>query len=146
MTKRKGETDAEFKTRIRAYRAANRDRLRESRRGWMRAWRAANPEKARERSRAWAAANPQRLRDMQRRANWKYQGLPKPARPEPRCCECCDKPPSSGHKSLCLDHNHETGEFRGWLCCSCNLAIGMLGDNIEGVFKAVRYLNRADLL
>jgi hypothetical protein len=28
-----------------------------------------------------------------------------------------------------LDHNHETGEVRGWLCSLCNIAIGALRDD-----------------
>ena len=40
----------------------------------------------------------------------------------------------------CFDHDHTTGKFRGWLCSPCNTAIGHLGDNLEGVMRAVRYL------
>ena len=52
-------------------------------------------------------------------------------------CECC------GTKSqvIHIDHDHKTLEFRGWLCGACNRAIGMLGDNIEGLQKAINYLN-----
>lgn len=48
-------------------------------------------------------------------------------------------PNQRGHL-LCFDHDHETGVFRGWLCHNCNKAIGLLGDTVEGVKKAVRYL------
>lgn len=54
---------------------------------------------------------------------------------EGRCWCCnkeCDKP--------VLDHCHETEEFRGWLCSPCNLGIGVLGDDIEGVGNALTYL------
>ena len=63
-------------------------------------------------------------------------------RPEPDHCECCGGP--SGKKELHLDHCHETGQFRGWLCSNCNKGTGMLGDNIEGLQNAVRYLRRYD--
>jgi hypothetical protein len=64
-------------------------------------------------------------------------------------CDCCGRPPNtsgkgSGIKSLCFDHDHETGEFRGWLCNDCNASIGKLGDNLEGLMKAVAYLKRAE--
>ena len=39
-----------------------------------------------------------------------------------------------------LDHDHKTGAFRGWVCRSCNHGIGMLGDSIEGVKRALNYL------
>ena len=55
-------------------------------------------------------------------------------------CSCCGKKPLN--KTLVLDHDHMTGEFRGWICESCNHGIGQLGDNIEGVLKAVRYLEK----
>jgi hypothetical protein len=39
-----------------------------------------------------------------------------PPRPKDGRCEACGE-----KKVLCLDHDHETGEFRGWLCHRCNL-------------------------
>jgi hypothetical protein len=50
-------------------------------------------------------------------------------------CECCGR-----IRRLCLDHDHKTDEFRGWLCHACNVSIGGLGDNPEGVTKALTYL------
>lgn len=65
-----------------------------------------------------------------------------PTRPEPVLCECCGRPQKRG--GLCLDHCHVTGVFRGWLCVSCNLGIGQLGDNLDGLERALAYLKRAD--
>jgi hypothetical protein len=39
------------------------------------------------------------------------------------------------------DHDHETNEFRGWLCKKCNTGLGALGDNLESLLRAVEYLN-----
>jgi hypothetical protein len=69
-------------------------------------------------------------------------GLPAPTRPEPTVCECCGGPPRKN--SLALDHCHETGVFRGWLCADCNLAIGALGDNSIGLLHAISYLQWAE--
>lgn len=52
-------------------------------------------------------------------------------------CENCGKT----DQKLLFDHCHETGKFRGWLCYQCNTAIGNLGDNLEGLMKAVQYLS-----
>jgi hypothetical protein len=41
---------------------------------------------------------------------------------------------------LVLDHDPFTNKFRGWLCDKCNKAIGMIGDNLEGVVKAFNYM------
>lgn len=39
------------------------------------------------------------------------------------------------------DHNHETEEFRGWLCHKCNLGLGNLGDDADRCKRAMEYLN-----
>jgi hypothetical protein len=40
----------------------------------------------------------------------------------------------------CLDHDHETGNFRGWLCNKCNSALGWLDDDINKLRRALNYL------
>ena len=66
----------------------------------------------------------------------KGQDAPAPGTP----CECCGDSTSV----LNWDHDHETGKHRGWICSNCNTGIGKLGDNLEGVTKAVEYLKRVD--
>jgi len=39
-----------------------------------------------------------------------------------------------------LDHDHERGEFRGWLCHSCNRALGAFNDNIPRLKRAIKYI------
>ena len=68
--------------------------------------------------------------------------LPVPTR-APIECEICGITPEENGRELALDHDHETGEFRGWLCWQCNMAIAKLGDNTEGLKKALAYLERA---
>jgi len=41
-----------------------------------------------------------------------------------------------------LDHCHDTDVFRGWLCHRCNVGIGFLGDTLEGLNKAIAYLEK----
>jgi hypothetical protein len=62
------------------------------------------------------------------------------APPMPDACECCGKTTTA----LKLDHCHEHLTFRGWLCQSCNWGIGNLGDNLEGVMRALKYLERTN--
>ena len=59
-------------------------------------------------------------------------------------CQMCDKDLSDTR--VCIDHDHITGKVRGILCTSCNVGIGLLGDNIEGVEKALRYLSNPPML
>jgi len=100
-------------------------------------WRKANPERTRANSRAWENGNPARKLKKKLRERERL-GLPQATRPSPDFCECCGKLPAV--VALHLDHCHTTGRFRGWLCASCNLGIGSLGDNVEGVKRALAYL------
>ena len=50
-------------------------------------------------------------------------------------CDICNE-----ESTLCLDHDHVTGEVRGLLCRKCNRALGLLGDSIDGLATAVAYL------
>lgn len=61
------------------------------------------------------------------------------AMPEQTICDCCGLESS---KRLVSDHEHGTTKIRGLLCQSCNTGIGKLGDNLEGLLKAVDYLKR----
>jgi hypothetical protein len=62
----------------------------------------------------------------------------KEAPPKPKACQCC----CNVTDHFVLDHDHKTGDFRGWLCRNCNQGIGKLGDNIEGLQKAISYLSK----
>ena len=58
-------------------------------------------------------------------------------------CLICNQLPKEG-KILVVDHNHTTGKIRGLLCHHCNLGIGFLGDDKEGILKALKYLIECD--
>jgi len=60
-------------------------------------------------------------------------------------CAICHRPDPSGRR-LCIDHNHETKEVRGLLCCVCNTAISLLEMDSSWPIKAKEYLNRKSLL
>lgn len=58
-------------------------------------------------------------------------------------CACCRLPHRGKRtKRLFVDHDHATGKVRGLLCYHCNTGIGALGDNAEGVRRALDYLAR----
>jgi hypothetical protein len=56
-------------------------------------------------------------------------------------CDVCKKIPPY---PLRVDHDHNSGLVRGLLCQGCNVAIGLLGDDLEGVMRAVDYLKMAN--
>ena len=60
-------------------------------------------------------------------------------------CACCGIHQNELTMNLAVDHDHDTGLIRGLLCMHCNTAIGMLGDNIEGLMKALNYLEKHEL-
>ena len=55
-------------------------------------------------------------------------------------CVLCGRHTSEVSRGLHVDHCHETGKVRGLLCLGCNAGLGMLGDNVEGLEKAIKYL------
>lgn len=62
----------------------------------------------------WRAKNPELTKLISR----KSRKQPTPTHPCPELCEVngCVR------KAVCLDHEHLTGTFRGWLCQPCNRA------------------------
>ena len=55
-------------------------------------------------------------------------------------CAICAKPIENIRRRMNIDHDHETNKVRGILCTGCNTGIGQLGDNIEGLKRALYYL------
>lgn len=58
------------------------------------------------------------------------------------CCDLCGKEFSSNTEKQ-IDHDHKTDVIRGVLCKSCNTGLGKLGDTVESLRKAIRYLERS---
>jgi hypothetical protein len=55
-----------------------------------------------------------------------------------RKCDIC----STTVTTLHVDHSHETGKIRGYLCGSCNRGIGLLKDSPSVCRKAAEYLDK----
>lgn len=72
--------------------------------------------------------------------------------PSDHACECCGKVEEdltvhygrSGNPISVwrLDHCHETGQFRGWLCANCNMGLGKFYDDPDLLNKAIQYLQK----
>ena len=60
-------------------------------------------------------------------------------RPLDSKCMCCGR-----IDKLHLDHCHNTGAYRGFTCKNCNVGFGHLGDSIEGLERALKYLKKAN--
>lgn len=132
---------------IRAYEAKYRAAAPEKNKAKNKAYYAANAQKRLAAAREWAAANPERVRARQNRLRWQAAGIDPIAaevlrRTHRGVCDCCGRTKPGGRWGWNLDHCHDTGRIRGILCHNCNTAIGKLGDNLEGVMNAVRYLEK----
>jgi hypothetical protein len=93
----------------------------------------------------WAKKNSEKLREMRKRADAKtkvkqFTKLEEAAgRPCPNLCEICGGPPREGYR-LHFDHDHETDEFRGWICFTCNTALGLVKDDPAHLEALAYYL------
>lgn len=56
-------------------------------------------------------------------------------------CQICQIKEADCPRNLAIDHCHETGRFRGFLCTLCNTGLGALGDTLESLGKAMKYLS-----
>ena len=55
-------------------------------------------------------------------------------------CPICRKVSIVNKTKIVLDHNHKTGEVRGYLCESCNTGIGRFDDDVTILKRAITYL------
>lgn len=55
-----------------------------------------------------------------------------------KCCPICGRVPGKLH----LDHDHETGEHRDYLCGPCNRALGLMQDDPEVLRAAAAYIEK----
>jgi hypothetical protein len=105
-------------------------------------WREKNPEKNRDQKKRWRERHPDYMPAYQKNYHLvttygitieEYVSMYNNR--DGHCDICTD-----WFESLVVDHDHETGEVRGLLCFKCNLAIGMLDDNIGNLHRAIDYL------
>jgi hypothetical protein len=88
--------------------------------------------------RKWNANNKDRLKQYYLKAHYslsleEYQAQ---CEKQDNLCACCSKEVPI----LYVDHCHDSNTIRGFICHSCNAGIGLLGDNLEGLEKAIKYL------
>lgn len=145
--RRRAENGEEVRAGKRAYYAKNRSKIRRA----ERERRLKHPEKhkthSREQSRRWRTAHPIENREYHRKyyrnGVLKKYGMTeddyqRQLRLQGGVCDIC-KQPSRGER-LVVDHDHVTGDFRGLLHTSCNVAIGLLRDDPFVVEGALKYL------
>jgi len=97
----------------------------------------------------WIAQNPEKIKNYREKDPWTL--IKRCSRRGITPEELIDKYEEQGGKcSICLsdidlvdsaiDHNHDSGKFRGVLCKTCNRALGLFRDNPEILRRARKYL------
>lgn len=56
------------------------------------------------------------------------------------CLACKTHQSNCKRKTLMIDHCHTTGKFRGLLCHNCNVALGMVKENVDILLNLIKYL------
>lgn len=57
-----------------------------------------------------------------------------------RCGICRSDKPGRRRRLFAMDHDHNTGVFRGLLCIYCNTALGAFRDSVFNLAAAIAYL------
>ena len=120
------------------YRAKNRKKLR----AYHKRWCAENPEKVRAYARKSYAANPQKTLIKSRRLKYGLSQKQFDERflKQGRKCAVCLGTRPKGRGTWHADHDHKKNKFRGVLCSSCNLMLGLVGDSVASLRRAIQYL------
>lgn len=111
-------------------------------------WWKNNPERKKISRKKWADKNPEKVRKSIRKIYLRKKfGITTEQYEEMVVkqnftCLICKKHQSELEKSLSIDHCHKTGIIRGLLCNACNRGIGNLGDDLETLKNAVKYLEK----
>lgn len=101
-----------------------------------------SPHVYRERNRRYRERNRGKVRDNYLRKNFgiglsDYNEMLKEQAGK---CAVCLTPEVELPQALSVDHCHATGQVRGLLCKSCNLALGNLRDSRDAIIRALVYL------
>jgi hypothetical protein len=99
--------------------------------------------------RKWTVDNPDRVREYRNKDSWTLakrcarrgitpEQLIETYERQEECCAICKVEIELIDSAI--DHNHETGEFRGVLCKQCNRALGMFKDSPVVLKNALEYL------
>jgi Recombination endonuclease VII len=113
---------------------------------WRASWTPAQRAKQADACRKWREKNPARAKAFVREATLvqrygitqaDYEAL---LAQQSGVCAVCKEAPKG--RALDVDHCHETGQVRGLLCRSCNIALGMLRDCSSRITAMRDYINK----
>lgn len=99
-------------------------------------------KKRREKQKEWAIENKDKTRfdSIKRKYGLSKGGYDDLYRKQKGLCAICLKQ-FKGTKQTHVDHCHKTNKVRGLLCSKCNPAIGLFGDDVLTLSRAIDYIN-----
>jgi hypothetical protein len=125
--------------------ARNKDGLyaycKECNKAKVRAWGAANPDKVREQGRRRREEGRERNSILLRKYGITAQHYSEMLAAQGGACAICGATEAGrGHRFLVVDHCHTSSQVRGLLCHSCNRGLGLFRDSAKLLAKAQAYL------
>ena len=127
----------------RDYHIRYREQHREYFRSASKKWRESNRERHSEYCKEWWRNNHDKWRESKlvKKYGITLEDYNRLVAEQKGVCFICGEPPVNGD-SLCVDHDHATGEVRGLLCRKHNLALGVIEKNLANNKKYFEYLGR----
>lgn len=81
-------------------------------------------------------AQKRKVRDLRRRYNMTLEDWQLQHEIQAGKCAICENEVDT----LCVDHDHDSGNIRGLLCHKCNKGLGLLGDTLQRIERAYIYM------
>ena len=113
----------------------------------VRAWSANNKGKVQAANKKWREKNKEKVRGIGQRSHLrKKYGMTKEdyaailEKQGGACAICGTQEWQSKGKRPVIDHDHKTGKTRGILCHNCNVALGLLGEDIPRIESMIAYI------
>lgn len=127
-----------IKERFKKYYEENKEKLKARRREYYRN----NKEKLNASNKEWEKKNPERRKNkyLERLYGITLEQYNETLDKQEGKCGICETHQSNFKRDLSVDHCHKTGNIRGLLCDSCNIALGNFKDNPDILKKALKYL------
>lgn len=122
----------------RQYRIANKNRIDDKVKKWIKD----NPEKYNKRLKNWVYHNSDKRKSIVLKNEYgitldDYNIM---FENQKGCCAICNKHQSQLKRKLHVDHCHDSDKVRGLLCQHCNTALGLIKDDVQALYRAIKYL------
>lgn len=94
------------------------------------------------RAKNWRDANKHKLRDTayKKKFGISLEEYDTKLKNQKYCCAICGIHENKVKLRFAVDHNHKTGEVRDLLCGQCNVAVGMVKEDLTILTSMISYL------